>query len=54
MSFPKYRSRIVQILNVPHTRKELSWQLGEEGRNYHASGPSLACGLAYECHLGAF
>jgi hypothetical protein len=28
---PQFRSRLETILNVPHRRRELSWQLGEGG-----------------------
>jgi hypothetical protein len=34
-----------EILNVPHTRKELSWQLGEGGWNPSRLQFLLACGL---------
>jgi hypothetical protein len=34
-----------EILNVPHTRKELSWQLGEGGWNPLRLRFLLACGL---------
>ncbi len=27
--FPRRRSRLVKILNVPHSENKLSWQLGE-------------------------
>jgi hypothetical protein len=42
---PKLRSRLEPILNVPHTRKELSWQLGEGGWNTSRLRFFLACGL---------
>jgi hypothetical protein len=35
--FPMRRSRIVQILNVPHLENKLSWQLGWAGEKCHAS-----------------
>jgi hypothetical protein len=34
-----------EILNVPHTRKELSWQLGEGGWKLLCLRFLLACGL---------
>lgn len=43
---PKLRSRFETILNVPHTRKELSWQLGEGGWNMSRLRLFLVCGLA--------
>jgi hypothetical protein len=34
-----------EIFNVPHTRKELSWQLGEGGWKLSRLRFLLACGL---------
>ena len=42
---PKLRSRFETILNVPHTRKELSWQLGAGGWKLRRLWLFLACGL---------
>jgi hypothetical protein len=39
------RSRLETILNVPHTRKELSWQLGAGGWKLLRLRFFLACGL---------
>ena len=39
------RSRLETILNVPHTGKELSWQLGEGGWKQLRLRFLLACGL---------
>ena len=37
-----------KILNVPHTRKELSWQLGEGGWNTSRLRFLLDCGLVHD------
>ena len=41
----QHRSRVAQILNVPHTRKELTWQLGKGGWKLLRLRPSLAAAL---------
>ncbi len=43
--FPSFVLDSQEILNVPHTRKELSWQLGEGGWNPLRLRFLLACGL---------
>ena len=44
--FPSFVLVSQEILNVPHTRKELFWQLGEGGWNLLRLRFLLACGLA--------
>jgi hypothetical protein len=45
MPVPKLRSRFEAILSEPHTRKELSWQLGAGGWKLRRLRLLLACGL---------
>jgi hypothetical protein len=45
---PKLRSRLVKILSVPHTGKELFRQLGVGRVRMLRLRCSLACGLAWE------
>jgi hypothetical protein len=42
---PSFVLNSQEILNAPHTRKELSWQLGEGGWKLSRLRFLLACGL---------
>jgi len=43
--FPSFLLDSQEILNVPHTRKELSWQLEEGGWKLSRQRFFLTCGL---------
>jgi hypothetical protein len=43
--FPSFVLESQEIFNVPHTRQELSWQLGEEERKLPRLRFLLACSL---------
>jgi hypothetical protein len=45
LQFPSFVLDSQKILNVPHTGKELSWQLGEGGWELSRLRFLLACGL---------